>query len=127
MTYKSWTWKLKPKSVATIRINGTTIVTEGSSVSIVNGKVSVDGKMLDTKDMPVINVTVTGDVKNIDADAANRIEVTGNVTGSVKTMSGDVQIDGNVGGNVSTMSGDVDAHQIEGSVSSMSGNIKTRK
>lgn len=112
--------------MATIKVNGTTIVTEGSSVSIVNGKVIVDGKTLDTKDMPVINITVEGDAKEINADACSRIEVKGNVTGSVKTMSGDVQCS-NVGGSVSTMSGDVDADCIEGSVSTMSGNIKTRK
>lgn len=112
--------------MATIRINGTTIVTEGSNISVVNGSVTVDGKRLDIKDMPVINIAVEGDLKEINADACNRIEVKGNVTGSVKTMSGDVDC-GDIGGNVQTMSGDVDAQTIGGSVSTMSGDIKHKK
>lgn len=112
--------------MGTIKINGFTITTEGSSISIVNGSVIVDGKKIDTKEMPVINITVEGEIRDINADACSRIDIKGNVTGSVKTMSGDVHCD-NVEGNVSTMSGDVDAQAIAGSVSTMSGDIKTRK
>ncbi len=106
-------------------INGATI-TGGRSINIRNGRVIVDGKDV-TPDAKEINITVSGNVDKLEADACQKISVTGDV-GSIKTMSGDVDVAGNVQGSVSTMSGDIDCGEsIGGSVSTMSGDIKHRK
>lgn len=92
------------------------------SISVINGRVIVDGKTLD--DSKEIHITVEGDCERIEADACSTIEVRGNVRGDVKTMSGDVRC-GDVLGHVNTMSGDVIANDINGGASSMSGDIRT--
>jgi len=109
----------------TISINGLNI-TGGRNVTIRNGKVIVDGKDV-TPDAKEINISVTGNVDRLEADACSKISVTGDV-GSVATQSGDVDVGGNIGGSVQTMSGDVDCGgAIAGSVNTMSGDIKSRR
>lgn len=107
-----------------IKINGNIVGGNlvGRNVSVINGRVIVDGKDL-TPEEKVINIEVTGNIDLLSADACTQISVKGDVK-TVKTMSGDVDISGNVNGSVSTMSGDVTAQKIEGNASSMSGDIR---
>jgi len=96
------------------------------NVSVVNGKVIVDGKHIDLDgfaDTPVFNITIEGNVDKVDGEFST-VKVIGN-TGDVKTMSGDVRVEGDVVGSVSTMSGDAKIKgNVGGSVKSMSGDIK---
>jgi hypothetical protein len=109
----------------TITINGLTI-TGGRCISVVNGKIIVDGKDV-TPDAKDIRIEVTGNVEKLQADACNSITVTGNAE-NVTTQSGDVHVGGTVGGSVQTMSGDVDCgRSILGSVSTMSGNVRHQR
>lgn len=85
-----------------VTIDGRTFT--GRSVSIVNGKVIVDGKEQDGQLVGPVSVTVNGDVEVLD-NPTGTVSVTGSV-GAVKTMSGDVTC-GTIGGSVSTMSGDI--------------------
>ena len=106
----------------TITINGKRMNFSGGNVSVINGKVIVDGKNVDVPDAPVFNIVVEGNVGEVSGDFAT-VTVAGDA-GSVKTMSGDAKVDGNVNGSVSTMSGDVRVKgSIGGSVSTMSGDI----
>lgn len=100
-------------------INGMSL--SGSSISISNGKVIVDGRDV-TPDSKNISIVVDGNIDKIDADVVESILVKGDA-GSVKTMSGDVDIAGNVDGNVKTMSGDVECGKISGKVNTMSGDV----
>lgn len=104
-----------------ITINGVTIT--GNNVSVVNGRVIVDGKDVNCEEK-VINIHVEGNLGSLTADACSTITVNGSA-GSVKTRSGDVQC-GDVSGAVSTMSGDVTCGNIAGSVSTMSGDVSHR-
>lgn len=110
--------------MSTIRVNSTTIVSDGA-ILIKNNRVFVDGKDV-TPDQKEITIVVNGNVNKIEVDACQKVSITGDA-GSVKTMSGDIDISGKVTGSVSTMSGDVDCGDIGGSVSTMSGDIKNRK
>lgn len=114
----------KEKILSTVVINGVTIQ-GGNNVSIVNGKVVIDGKDA-TPDAKEISIVVNGAVNRLEADACNTISVTGDV-GNIKTLSGDVDVSGDVSGSVQTMSGDVSCGSIAGSASSMSGDIKQRR
>ena len=105
--------------MSTVRINGVTF--SGNSVSIKNGKVSIDGEVIDTGTEKNIRIEVTGNIEKINADACDSISVSG-TAGPITTMSGDVTC-GNVDGSVSTMSGDVRCGVVCGSVSTMSGDI----
>jgi len=105
-----------------IIINGS--VFNGNSISIKNGKITVDCKDV-TPDQKEISISVTGDVKELKADSCNKITVKGNVT-TVSTLSGDVEISGDVQGPVTTMSGDVKCGNIAGSVQTMSGDIRSK-
>jgi hypothetical protein len=106
---------------ASVTINGVTI-TGSNSVSIINGKVIVDGKEVDTGEAKTIYIDIVGYLLSLNADHCNMIRVKGSVD-TVKTMSGSVDC-GNVTGNVQTMSGNVHAGTVDGSVTTMSGDIR---
>lgn len=104
-----------------ITINGKTY--NGNSVSIVNGRVYIDGKeSLPGEEGKEINIVVTGNIENLEVDACQKILVTGNV-GKVKTVSGDVDVNGNITGDVQTTSGDIECEKIDGSIQTTSGDV----
>lgn len=95
----------------------------GNNISIVKGKVTVDGVVQDGQLVGDVKIDVYGDVVKLDAGSGN-VTVSGTCE-QVSTMSGDVQC-GDVHGNIKTMSGDVTCGTIGGSVSTMSGSIRHR-
>lgn len=108
----------------TIFINGKRIVTSGGSISVIDGKVIIDGNDVDLGQFSekVINIVVEGNVNSITSSSAD-VTVNGG-TGSINTQSGDVKVKGDVAGSVSTMSGDVNVKgKVEGNVKTMSGDI----
>lgn len=76
----------------------------GNSVIISNNKIIIDGKEI-IEELKEINITIQGDIKELKVDSCNYCEITGNVN-SVSTMSGNVKYK-NVNGSISTMSGDI--------------------
>lgn len=107
-----------------IEINGVSF--SGSNISIVGGKVIVDGKEVDgLQDEKEINIVVNGDIKSLQSGNGN-VSVAGAVE-SVQTVNGEIKISGSVAGSVKTVNGDVYCGEVHGSVNSVNGNIKTRK
>lgn len=104
-----------------ISINGI-VVASGKNISVINGKVMVDGKDV-TPETKNIVIQVQGDVNALSVDACSTVQVSGNA-GTVSTVSGDIEC-GNVSGSVSTVSGDVQCKDVGGSVSSISGDVET--
>lgn len=110
--------------MSTIFINGQRITTSGGSISVIDGKVTIDGKNVDLGQFSekVINIVVEGNVNSITSSSAD-VTVNGG-TGAINTQSGDVKVKGDVTGSVSTMSGDVSVKgKVEGNVKTMSGDI----
>lgn len=93
---------------------------KGNNVSIINGKVIVDGVVQDGTLSGDINVTVNGDVNTLQNNIG---DVRANSAGSIKTGSGDVFIDGDVSGSVQTGSGDVKCGDVGNSVKTGSGDV----
>jgi len=111
-----------------ITINGKTIVMRGgSNISIVNGKVIVDGKALevDTSEYRTVNVSIEGDVGSLQIDCGD-IDITGNVTGDVSTGQGDISC-GNVGRNVKTAMGSITCGSVGGDATTAMGRVSVRK
>lgn len=122
-----------------ISINGDLV--GGRSITILNGKIFVDGKDV-TPDAKEIKIEINGNMDRLQIDHCQEVRVTGNigalttgsgdvyiegnVTGSVQTASGDVEC-GSVGGSVQTASGDVDAEAVSGTVTTVSGDISHRR
>ena len=95
---------MKMNSSSTVTINGVTY--SGNSVSIINGKIVVDGEMKDQQlSNMIVNVVVNGDANEV-STVSGDISVNGNVN-SVSSVSGDVNVRGGVNGSVSTVSGDI--------------------
>lgn len=103
---------------STITINGK--VYSGSSVSISNGDIYIDGNnQLNISSEPVVNIEIHGDVEELETQSGDvrcrnigeLVTTSGDVScsdvaGSIRTVSGDVNC-ANVGGNIKTVSGDV--------------------
>ncbi|UNA02041.1 hypothetical protein PVA8_354 [Vibrio phage PVA8] len=106
-------------SRSTITVNNKTY--HGTSVTIKNGKVVVDGRVQDdVSDTQVVNVNIEGDctlVQNENGDINCR-----DVHGDASTTNGDVECD-NVSGSVSSTNGDIKCGNVGGSVSTNNGDI----
>jgi hypothetical protein len=89
------------------------IVSNGSNITISNGKITVDGVVVSSYGSQGVKVIINGDVKKI--DCAGSVEVHGN-SGSID-CGGSCTVGGNVDGNIDAggsihcgnVSGDVDA------------------
>lgn len=98
------------------------------TVSIVRGRVLVDGKPVEgddgiDPDAREIVVTVEGPCEKIDL-SVGEITVEGDA-GRVSTASGDVHVKGSVDGGVNTASGDVAVGgEVRGGVNTASGDIR---
>lgn len=99
-----------------------TISISGSSISISNGVVIVDGKRISLdKNEKNFTINVKGNVSALEVDVAEKITIKGSA-GIVKTTNGNVQC-GDVQGDVSTVNGNVRAYKIEGKVSTVNGDV----
>lgn len=109
-----------------IVINGVRI-SGGRNITVIDGRVIVDGKDVTPESNKEINISVEGKVDLIKVDHCQKVYVAGDV-GSITTQSGAVEVGGNVQGSVQTMSGSVECYgSINSSVSTMSGSVKYRK
>lgn len=79
----------------TISINGKSFSVSGSSVSVVNGKIIVDGKLITEGLAGDVHIKWEGDLASLNC---NSCEISGNVGKDVKCNT--AKIEGNVGGDV---------------------------
>lgn len=126
--------------MANITINKTTYT--GSNVSIVNGKVYIDGKDV-TPDGKEINISVEGNLDKLEVEHCNRIDIKGavkdirsasgdvniigDVLGSIDTKSGDVEVSGTCSDSIKTISGDINCGNVSGNISTISGDVRNKK
>jgi DUF4097 and DUF4098 domain-containing protein YvlB len=101
-------------------ING--LVVDGD-LSIRNGKVLVNGKEI-TTDGKKINISIEGNVENLQVDSCDKIIINGDV-GRLQTTSGDVILN-ECKGDIKTTSGDVECHGDCQSINTVSGDVKVR-
>ena len=96
--------------------NGTVIIgrniknssIEGNSISIINNKIFVDGKEIETEEK-VINIIVEGNLDKLEVDCCNSIKVnrvTKDVKGNVNNINGNI-IAKAINGNCKTTNGDI--------------------
>lgn len=94
----------------------------GKSITIINGKVFIDGKDV-TPDGKEITISVQGNIDSLEVDAASSIQVHGDVN-KLRSGSADVKCT-NITGNVQTGSGDIECTSIEGDVQTGSGDVNS--
>jgi len=104
-------------------INGATF--NGSTLNISGGRVIVNGKDVTPTDTKEINITINGNVDELEVDACSKISITGDV-GNIKTVIGNVDVKGTVNGSIHTVNGNVNCGPISGNVSTTNGNIQHR-
>lgn len=106
-----------------IIIDGKRINVQGNNISIINGIISIDGKIIDNNLSGEVHIIWEGDLANLTTDA----NVTcGNVHGNVSCGVGSANVSGNVGGNVSSGGSANITSNVSGSVSA-GGSINYRK
>ena len=109
--------------------NGTVIIggniknssIEGNSISIINNKIFVDGKEIETEEK-VINIIVEGNLDKLEVDCCNSIKVNG-VTKDVEVSNGNISINGDVKGNINNINGNIIAKAINGNCKTTNGDI----
>ena len=109
--------------------NGTVIIggniknssIEGNSISIINNKIFVDGKEIETEEK-VINIIVEGNLDKLEVDCCNSIKVNG-VTKDVEVSNGNISINGDVKGNVNNINGNIIVKAINGNCKTINGDI----
>ena len=109
--------------------NGTVIIggniknssIEGNSISIINNKIFVDGKEIETEEK-VINIIVEGNLDKLEVDCCNSIKVNG-VTKDIEVSNGNIAISGDVKGNVNNVNGNIIAKVINGNCKTKNGDI----
>ena len=98
---------------STITINGVTITADTGNVSIINGKVIVDGKEIEIVDSKLHNINIEGNINNL--NCRGNVVVNGDVGGDIdcggSVRCGDVGGEINAGGSVhgSDITGNIDA------------------
>lgn len=121
MNFFKWTNKDNIfKSSNTIIINGKTY--SGNTVSMKDSKIYIDGTE-QYKDEKVINITVNGNVDELNLNPCSNVVINGNVLGNVETISGNIECR-DIYKNAETVSGNIKVEgNVLGSVSSVSGDI----
>lgn len=106
-------WKERHINMNKITVNGKTITCSGNIVSIIDGQIIVDGKVISESNSRNIKVVIEGDVEKI--DCSGTVEIHGNAgyidcSGSC-TVKGDVNGSVDAGGSVTcgNVAGDIDA------------------
>lgn len=113
--------------MGSIRVNGKTY--QGNNVSMINGKVFVDGKEVDSGDSDQkVVIHCDGNLTFQEFQCSNSVEINGNVTGNISchgsftghNITGDVNAGGsvncdNIGGSVKA-GGSVNCDDIGGNV-----------
>ena len=102
-------------------IKNSSISIEGNNVSIINNKIFVDGKEIETEEK-VINIIVEGNLDKLEVDCCNSIKVNG-VTKDVEVSNGNISINGDVKGNVNNINGNIIAKAINGNCKTINGDI----
>ena len=102
-------------------INGQTINCSGNNITIQNGKVIVDGKVIKSDLCGDVKVVVNGDVNKLNCSGS--VEVHGNC-GSID-CSGSCKIDGDVNGNIDA-SGSVTCGKVSGDIDA-SGSVRCKR
>lgn len=106
---------------STVKINGDTYHIEGNNVMIRNGKIIVDGKVVNDEKVNVVKVVITGSCESVSCDGS--VEVNGDA-GRVK-CGGSCHVGCNVTGNISA-GGSVTCGNVEGDVLA-GGSVSCRK
>ena len=94
---------------------------KGNNVSIINNKIFVDGKEIETEEK-VINIIVEGNLDKLEVDCCNSIKVNG-VTKDIEVSNGNIAISGDVKGNVNNINGNIIAKVINGNCKTINGDI----
>ena len=97
------------KSTNKITINGETITVKGNNISVINGKVIVDGVTIKEGLSGEVKIKFEGNLANLDA---TNVTVNGSVIGDVNCTR--LQVDGSINGDVDATN--VNASEIIGNV-----------
>jgi cytoskeletal protein CcmA (bactofilin family) len=114
------------------RYEGNSLLITSDGAIIVDGEVkgqrskslniSIQSEHIDSLEVESGSIMVEGNVGKLKTTHGD-VEVTGDVSGGVETVDGDVEISGNVTGDVTTTQGDIECRKIEGSASTVQGDI----
>jgi hypothetical protein len=98
----------------------------GKNITVQNGKVIIDGKIVDLPENDKIINIIAENIESLRVDSCEGITVKGNA-GDVRISQGRLSVGGCIMGDVHVSQGNIDYGNIEGDVSVSMGSINTRK
>lgn len=111
----------------TITINGKTYsAPDGCSMSVINNKVYIDGKLFEDCDLiksKKIEIKIEGNCGDVHVDSAN-LTVNGNIEGEVLVDAGNITCRGDIKGDVNCDCGNISCHHIFGNTDVDCGIVK---
>lgn len=112
--------KIKKAPSNVVNVNGHSVV--GRNVTVINGKVIVDGKPVDIPEAKEIHVTIEGDLGSLRLDAG-QVTIQGSV-GDVQMDNGSVSVGMDIKGKVTLSQGKVACQDVYADVSVDIGSVK---
>lgn len=112
--------KVSSTPASKIVVNGHSVV--GRNVTVLNGKVIVDGKKVDIPDAKEIIINIEGDLGSLQIDAGD-VTVQGS-TGDITSGAGNVIVGQDVKGSIKVEAGNVDCKDVYSDIKVDMGNIR---
>lgn len=118
---------IQNNDISKVTINGKTITCKGKNVSVINGKVIVDGKTIyPDNDEKIftgnIDVNIYGNINNLECDGS--VIVNGDVRKNID-CGGSCEVNGDVGGNIDC-GGSCSCGNVNGNIDA-GGSVSCRK
>lgn len=115
----------RKNNMGTVSLNGKTVKVSGSNISVINGKIYSDDKLIELPEQKTIDITVEGDVQTLKVDACDQVTINGNCE-NVEAGTGNVKITGDVHGDVTTDTGNITCGNVGGNCETYVGNINRK-
>lgn len=96
--------------------------TSNCLLSVIGNNIILDNEVIGKIEDKVINITIEGNVEELNIDACNTLTVKGSVQ-SLQLTNGDIIVENSVMGDVKNTNGDIIAKEIKGNVKTTNGDI----
>jgi hypothetical protein len=94
---------------------------QGNNINIINGKIYIDNKLINTENDKTINIEIFSSIEMVTVDYCNNITIQGDCQ-ELNSKNGNISAN-IISGNATTKNGNITANTIHGNATTKNGNI----